>query len=186
MANVSTNPLGFLFGSSNAEAKELSTGLIKIRGGTILLRDKIINIRNISSVEVISMAISFPWIVVFFILIGIFSLGIIVSEYFPVALLGLLVGAWGIVLSIEYLKKLDEYGLLILLNSGVDSSTLITNIDIEFLKQIARTLYNIISTDDERYVNIYVDQKEIVNIENITKSIISTGTITGDLVNSVD
>jgi len=184
MATNSTNPLGFLFGAGNAEAKELATNIIKIRGGTILLGDKIINIRNIASVEVGSLAISFPWIAPLLILIGISVLQ--GGGFLP--LIGLAVGGWGSFLIYIYFNRLNAKGLLILLNSGVNSSTLLTQIDIEFVKLIALTLYNIMSTGDERYLDIFVDQKTIteVRIEQVSNSVVSTGSVTGDLVNRVN
>ncbi|MFQ3633090.1 hypothetical protein [Roseiflexus sp.] len=106
MANVSTNPLGFLFGSSNAEAKEITTDIIKIRNGTILLRNKIIQIRNIASVEVVSLAISFPWIVPLLILFG---LGMLTTN----VILGFPMSAWGAHLIYYYLNTTTRAGIIL-------------------------------------------------------------------------
>jgi hypothetical protein len=184
VANVSTNPLGFLFGSSNAEAKELTTDVVKIRSGTVLLSNKILQIRNIASVEVVSLAISFPWIAPLFILFGLWLLSVGGWS----AILGLLIGAWGAYLIYYYIDRRNARGLLLLLNSGIGSSTLITGVETEFLKKIAETLYNIMTTGEDRNVDIFIDQKKIteVTIENVSNSIISTGAVSGDLVNRIN
>jgi hypothetical protein len=184
VANPLANPLTFLFGSSISEAKELTTDIIKIRGGAILLTDKIMQIRNIASIEVVSLAASFPWIAPLLILIGLFSFrngGII-------TIIALAVAGWGGFLIYKYYERRNARGLLLLLNSGLDSSTLITGVSFDFLKQIALTLYNIIDTGEEHNVDIYVDQKKIteVTIKEVSHSVISLGAVTGDIVNSVE
>lgn len=204
MANSSKNPLGFLFGTHNVEAKELTADLIKIRGSTVLLTDKIINIQNIALIEVVPLTMGFPWIAPFFLLAGLSAFldgGLIalLRLFFDpwnriffvndglIALFKLAIGGWGLYLLFEYVRRLSARGLLILLNSGVDSSILLKDIDINFLKQIALTLYNIISTGNERNLDIYVDQKNIteVSIAEISNSVISTGTVSGSLVNMI-
>lgn len=181
MSSNITNPLGFLFGSSNTEAKELNTNIIKIRPGTILLADKIINIRNLASVEVVTLGISFPWIAPILIIAGI-AMG---QDYSLTGLLGLALLSWGGYLIYTFFQRRNKQGLLLLLTSGVSGSVIITGIDTVFLREIALVLYNILTTNYQQHLDIYLDRRVINNINGANNAVIATGTVMGNITNSV-
>ncbi|HEU4322355.1 MAG TPA: hypothetical protein VFS21_04320 [Roseiflexaceae bacterium] len=181
MANPLKNPLAFLFGSSVSETKEMTTDVIKIRGRIILMKDKIIQIRNLASIEIVSLAAGFPWAAPFLILIGLMG----AQSTGLVMMVGYLLLLWGAFLLFWYFKRKNAKGLLFSLNSGLSASTMIVDVEFEFLRQVALVLYNIIQEDDIQNLDIYLDQKRVITVEYVSNSVISLDSVGGSITNAI-
>lgn len=187
---MANNALNFLFGAGETQSKEIYTDIIKIRGSSILLEDKIININNISVIEIVSLAISFPWIAPILFLISITSFYSTNSRFdMFFVIFGIIMLCWGLYLISYYYEKLSSKGLLIVVNAGLEASILIRDKkeNINFLREVAVTLYNIINTKALENLDINLNQKNIqeIYITGISNSVISTGSIAGNITNSV-
>lgn len=184
-----TNPLDaidrIVGGKGSSGAKELKTDLLKIRGKTLVFKNTIYQIPNIAAIETVSFSASIPW---FAILGALLALWLITNGSF-LFVVGVAIGAWSGFSLYKYWQRKTQYGLLILLNAGIEASTVIVSPDMEFIQRASLTLYHIMNDDDyDRAVNISFDQRQIqeVSISDITSSTIVTGsTVRGDVVNTI-
>jgi len=186
---MSTNPLDIvdrvIGRKSSSGAKELKTDLIKIRGRTLVFKNTIYQIPNIAAVEIVSFSASFPWLAILGILFALWAL----TNGGYLAVIGLLIGGLSGFWLYKYWQRRMQYGLLILLNSGIEASTIIVSPDKDFIQQALLVIYNIMNDEDySRAVNISFDQRQIqeISIREISSSTIVTGsTVRGDIVNTI-
>ena len=188
-ATMSTNPLDVvdrvIGGKSSSGAKELKTDLIKIRGRTLVFKNTIYQIPNIAAIETVSFYASIPWLAILGVLFALWTL----ANGGIIAVIGLLIGAWSGFSLYKYWLRRMQYGLLILLNSGIEASTIIVSPDKDFIQQASLVIYDIMNDEDySRAVNISFDQRQIqeVSIHDISSSTIVAGsTVRGDVVNTI-
>lgn len=186
---MTTNPLDVVDrvvgGKGSSNAKELKTDLVKIRGKTLVFRNTIYQIPSIAAIETVSFSASFPWPA----MLGIFFALWLIGNGGPLFIVGLAIGAWAGYALYKYSQRRMQHGLLILLNAGIEASTIIVSEDKEFVQRVSLTLYEIMNDDNyDRAVNISFDQRQIqeVSISEVTSSTIVAGsTVGGDVVNVI-
>ncbi|MDW8300292.1 MAG: hypothetical protein RML95_13245, partial [Anaerolineae bacterium] len=76
-----------------------------------------------------------------------------------------------------------RHGLRFVTNSG--ESALIVSQDVEFLKQVALVIHNIMNEEMVKDINFNFDQRTIVEVGDMQSSAVVVGEIHGDLVNKV-
>lgn len=79
---------------------------------------------------------------------------------------------------------IEKYELRMTFNSG-DSLSIYSYIDKKFLIKVAITLLNSINTEEEIDITINSLHKEILNINNVSNSVIATGDVKDDIHNSI-
>lgn len=172
-------------GKSSNNGRELETDLIKIRRKTLIFGNTLCQISNIAAVEVLSFYASIPWLAILgmiIALVALFSGGIN-------ALVGLLVGAWSGFALYKYWQRRTQYGLLILLNSGIQSSKIILSHDKDFIQRVVLVIYNVMNDENySRAIDINIDQRQIQEVsvhDNSNSTIVAGSTVRGDIVNTI-
>lgn len=172
-------------GKSSNDGRELETDLIKIRRKTLIFGNTICQISNIAAVEVLSFYASIPWLAILGMIIALVAL---VNGGF-VTLIGLLIGAWSGFSLYKYWQRRMQYGLLILLNSGIQSSKIILSHDKDFIQQVVLVIYNVMNDENHsRAIDISIDRRQIQEVsihENSTSTIAAESTVRGDIVNTI-
>lgn len=166
-------------------AKELETDLIKIRGKTLVFENTIYHIPNIAAIETISFAASIPWLAVIGVILTLWLIG----QGGFLILIGIIIGSVSGYSIYKYWIRRMRYGLLILLNSGVEASTAIVSLDKEFIKRVSLVIYEIMNDDEyDKAINISFDQRQIqdIDVNDVSGSAILVGsTVRGDVVNAI-
>jgi len=186
---MTTNPLDVINnvvgGKGGSRAKELKTDLVKIRGKTLVFKNTIYQIPSIAAIETVSFSASIPWLAVIGVLLTLWLL----SNGGVLVILALVIGAWSGLSLYKYWQRRMQYGLLILLNAGIEASTVIVSLDKEFIQEVSLTLYDIMNDEEhDRAINISFDQRQIqeVTISEVSRStVIAGGTVRGDVVNTI-
>jgi hypothetical protein len=168
-----------------SEQNRIKTDQLKVRGNTLIFQNSIYQISNISSISVLNLSTekAMPGYIVIVLIVGI----ILLFAPEVLKLVGIAaIAIAGYLIYQHYQNKVDEkYGLSMTLNSGEFSVFL--GRDESFLKQVAITLHNIMNEKNiEDSINFNFDQRQIVDINNATGSTIVTGSVSGDVVNSVN
>lgn len=174
------NPLS----SESTTSKEIKTDLLKVRDRTLVFNNSIYQIANISAVHVLDLSTTKP-IPRYFLLILIAGLGLLAAE--DLAFIGVLVLGLLAFLFYRYWKdKLDAaYGLMIVVNAGIEASPILVSTSSKFLKEIALTLLNIINSDEGGSVTFNFDHRRIIDVDNMSGSTFVGGSVSGDIVNNV-
>lgn len=172
--------------------QEIKTDLLKIRGKTLIFANSIYQIPNISALEVINLSTTkpIPTYLWFIAIVGAALLWLGPSN--TLRFVGILALALCGYLFYQYKKnKLRKlYGLKIVLNAGLAASTAIISKDQGFLMRVALTLYNIMNSDAGKTTtinkfDIAVDQRKIIDLNNVSNSSIALGDVSGSIVNNV-
>jgi len=123
-----------------------------------------------------------PWLAVLVVLLAVY--GIFFNREGIIIVISLIGGAWALFSLYKYWQRRKQYGLLILLNSGIETSTIIISPDRGFIIQVMKVLYDIMN-DNAQSVDIIFDQKQIL-INGITHSTIVAGSsVGGNVVNTI-
>lgn len=162
-------------GSGN---NEFRTDVVKIRGKTMLVENKIIQIDNISAVDIVTFARTPPLLA----MVGLFIGGLMLLPDGWIKLFGLLLLAWCGYIIYNYWQKRLTYGLAIQLNAGPAASMTLLSDDKGVLMNAAITLYHIMNEGGERNTNIYMDHRVDQSVQN-TMTI--QGNVTGTVTNNV-
>jgi Family of unknown function (DUF6232) len=168
------------------ESNEIKTSFLKVRGKTLILRNSIYQIANISSIDLVDLSTTKPMPRYF---IWLFLIGIALL-FFPdnfkiLGVIVLCVLGW-FFYQYQVNKSRTRYGVSIGLNSG--KKTVIVSDDIEFLTRVVLVLNNIMNSDELSAVNINFDQRQIdesVIIGEMHGSNLVTGTVVGDVASNV-
>ncbi|MCA9904597.1 MAG: hypothetical protein KC547_12150 [Anaerolineae bacterium] len=183
MANQVSAIGSFLLGGRDDGNVQRTTEL-KLRGRTLIFGNTIYQLRNIASLEVVDLTIikRFPMYILLLGLVGLFLLSTRGTTLVGIALLALaayLAYTW-------YNTRTNErYGLSIITNAGSLGSVTLVSKDLDFLKQIAVTINNLMNSEDEaQAISFNFDQRKI-DIETMTNSSLVAGNVHGDLVNNV-
>lgn len=182
---MSTNPLDIInrVTSGKSNVKELRTDLIKIRRNTLVFGNTICQISNIAAVEIVSFYAAIPWLALLGVLVALFAL---ISGGFA-ALIGLLIGAWAGFSLYKYWQQRTQYGLLILLNSGI--TMIILSPDKDIIQKAALVIYNIMNDEDySRAINVSIDRRQIQEVslsEISTSTTVAESTGQDDIVNII-
>lgn len=169
---------------SDARSKELDIDTLKVRGKTLIFGNSIFYIPNISRIDVHDLSIekSLPWyfwllLITSFLLYFVFEQALL--SVVSMALMGLIL--------YNYLKDRqfhNRYGLGITLNSG--SSTTMISPYLDFVKEVALVLYNIMNSEEDKSINFHFDERKIVEIGgDVSGSTVVSGHVAGDIVNSI-
>jgi hypothetical protein len=159
---------------------EFARGVLKIRGNTLVIANSIFAIDNISSITFADLRKPVPVIV--WIILG---LGVVLTFMGGwLSVLGFpLLGTAAFLLYLNWTSRsAADYALSIKMNSGNTAAVL--GDDVEFLKAIALELYGVIETAKASYTTFNIDRS--IKLDNITGSVIPIGTVSGDIVNSVE
>jgi len=183
---MSTSPLDVVNrvvgARSDSGAKELETDFLKVRGNTLIFENTIYQIRNIAAIEMVPLRANIPWLAVLVVLLAVY--GIFFNREGIIIVISLIGGAWALFSLYKYWQRRKQYGLLILLNSGIETSTIIIGPDRGFIIQVMKVLYDIMN-DNAQSVDIIFDQKQIL-INGITHSTIVAGSsVGGNVVNTI-
>lgn len=186
---MSTNPLDVIDrvigGKRSNGARELKTDLVKIRGKTLVFKNTIYQISNIAAIETVSFYASIPLLAILGVLLAIWAL----TQGGIVAVIGLLIGSWSGFSLYKYWLRRTQYGLLILLNAGIEASTIILSPDKDFIQQVSLVIYDIMNDEDySRAINISFDQRQIQEIsirETSNSTIVAGSAVRGDVVNTI-
>ncbi len=172
---------------SDARSKEIDIDTLKVRGKTLIFGNSIFYIPNISRIDVHDLSIenekSLPWyfwllLITSFLLYFVFEQALLSVVF--IALMGLIL--------YNYLLKdrqfRNRYGLGITLNSG--SSTTMISPYLDFVKEVAVVLYNIMNSEEDKSINFHFDERKIVEIGgDVSGSTVVSGHVAGDIVNSI-
>lgn len=169
--------------SGEKDRKEIEIDVLKVRGKTLVFGNSVYYIPNISKVEVYDLSTTkpIPWYFWLLLFVGFLLLFILREAFWGIVVLAIA----GVVFYIYWRKKREErYGLEITLNAG--SSTVMISSYLDFLKQVALVLYNIMNEEEDKSINFNFDQRKIVDIGgNVSGSTIVAGSTVGDIVNSI-
>jgi hypothetical protein len=156
--------------------KVITTAQLEVRGKTLVFDNTILQIPNISSIEIGELKKPFPQYI--FWLVGASMLTFFFADdYWVIALI--LLGVAG-KLTNDWVTY-HVFGLIIRSNSGI--ATLIQNKNVDFLKDVALVLKNIMDSEEEKSVTFNLDKRTIV--DNVSGSTVVLGNATGDIVNRV-
>jgi Sec-independent protein translocase protein TatA len=156
--------------------KIINTARLEVRGKTLVFDNTIIQIPNISMIEIGELKTQFPHYVWLILIVG----GGIYYSYLDTTWFAIIV--LGIVGKIIYdWYAHHEFGLIIRLNSGL--AELIQSPNAEFLKEVALILKNIMDNEEEKSITFNLDKRTI--IDNVSGSTVVLGNATGDIVNRV-
>lgn len=183
MANQVASIGSFLLGGRDDDNIR-RTPELKLRGRTLIFGNTIYQLCNVASLEVVDLTTTknFPMYILLLALVGLFLLGNRGTTIVGVAVLGLsgyLAYNW-------YNTRTNErFGLSIITNAGSLGAVTLVSKDLDFLKQIAITINNLMNSDDEaKAISFNFDQRKI-DIETMTNSSLVAGNVHGDLVNNV-
>ncbi|MCS6872493.1 MAG: DUF6232 family protein [Anaerolineae bacterium] len=180
------------FLGSDDKAKEIKTSTLKVRGKTLIFQNSVYYIPNISVVEVGRMRRSIPLLAILLVIIGAaiiffesrsdpFSFRSS-SDRSTLLIIGFGIGGAGAYWIYSVLAN-PRHGLRFVTNSG--ESALIVSQDVEFLKQVALVIHNIMNEEMVKDINFNFDQRTIVEVGDMQSSAVVVGEIHGDLVNKV-
>lgn len=172
------------------DIRQIETDLLKIQGRTLVFRNTVYQIRNIAAFEVIDLSTEKPLPVSVAVTGGLAVLMTLfgISEGSGGALtLGilLLIGFAVLLSNHQNNKNLAAFGLRIVSNAGYLASTVLVSDDHDFLQRVALTLYNIINDESIQSVTISFDQRQTIEMNNVSGTTVVTGEVKGDLVNNV-
>jgi hypothetical protein len=160
---------------NSGNKKVIRTSRIEVRGRTLVFDNFVYQIPNISVIEVGQLEKSIP--LVFWLILLAAGAGLLL-DYIGIFLLGLVVA--GTMLYIW--RESKEYGLIIRSNSGF--THLIRSKDLDFVKDVAVVLRNIM--DGEGVESYTINLKTHQVIDNVAGSTIVMGDSTGDIVNRIN
>ncbi len=152
----------------------ITTERLEVRGKTIVFDNTVMQIPNISVVEIGKFEKAFPQIV-WFLIIGGLLIFVFARDLWFIALIFL--GIAGILLYGWF--NYNMFGLIIRLNSG--DTKLIKSQDVDFLKDVVFVLRNIMDSEEDRSITFNLDQRTIV--DNVSGSNVVLGNVGGDVVN---
>lgn len=156
--------------------KIITTSLLEVRGKTLVFDNTILQIPNISSIEIGELKKPFPpyiwWMAGISVFIFLFA-----DDYAVIALI--LLGIAGKLAYDWY--NYHVFGIIIRLNSGL--ATLIQSQNADFLKEVALVMKNIMDSEQEKSITFNLDKRTI--IDNVSGSTVVVGNATGDIVNRV-
>lgn len=173
----------------NNTLTEIKTNFLKVRGKTLIFRNTVYQISNISSVSLVDLSTvkSMPS---YFIGLFIFGLMAIFVPMNQVKFIGFAVLAFVVWRFIEYRKSkfVKSYGIGTFMNSG--TSVILTSWDLEFMKRVILTINNIMNADEPNFLTFNLENNKIIEdnsikIGEMTGSNLITGAVKGDVVNNV-
>lgn len=178
--------------------KILEVNVLKVRGNALIFDNTIYQISNITSAQLNSSCerhkIPLPIWVKFLCLLALFLLAIaFIIETIPVdtkistgimSIVMILLSCWGYLSHKPYYDRY-KYGLSIILTSG-ESRTFVSS-DEEFIKKIVRSLYLVISDEENRNraINYNFNTRKVINIREVSDSNIIGGDVEGDIKGKV-
>ncbi len=152
----------------------ITTDRLEVRGKTIVFDNTVIQISNVSAVEVGEFEKNFPQIIWWLAIGGVLIFAFVRDLWF-ISLI--LLGIAGILLYMWF--NYHMFGLIIRLNSG--DTKLIKSQDVDFLKDVVFVLRNIMDSEEDRSITFNLDQRTIV--DNVSGSNVVLGDVVGDVVN---
>jgi Family of unknown function (DUF6232) len=173
--------------SEQDSSNEIKTSFLKVRGKTLIFRNSIYQIANISSLDLVDLSTTkpIPRYFIWLLLIGLFLLFMPDNiKILGVVTLGVL--GW-LFYQYQQNKSRTRYGVGIRLNSG--TRTVIVSDDIEFLTRVMLALNNIMNSDEVSAVNFNFDQRKIednsISIDQMLGSNVITRSVVGDVASNV-
>ncbi len=183
MANQVSALGSFLMGGRDDGNVQRTTEL-KLRGRTLIFGNTIYQLRNIASLEVVDLTTikRFPMYIVLLGLVGLFLFS---NRNTTLVGIGLLALSGYLAYNWYNTRTNERFGLSIITNAGSLGSVTLVSKDLDFLKQIAITINNLMNSEDEaKAISFNFDQRKI-DIETMTNSSLVAGNVHGDLVNNV-
>lgn len=171
--------------NDNSDNKIIETSKLKITKSTILFDNCILQIQNISTIELTNLTKTYEikknipkW---YWFLLG---LGIVLFFFYSIAIV-LVIFVGGLFVrhsALDKTRKVEKYGLRISMNSG-EAVTLISTSK-EFTLCIIKEIYLVINNDSSKPLVVNFEDKSIKVGQVIGSSVVS-GQVAGDVINRV-